>query len=103
MPLPPVNLRELQDFPPAFKEWLRQLQNFVASASGGLIPWANVSKSGSNLNELTTRDHVDTNNKQGGTSGEFYHLTSNEYASQITAVGTVTETAATRNHVRRAA
>lgn len=93
MALPPINLKEINTFPPQFKDWLRQLQTFIAGATGGVIPWSNVSKSGSNLNELTTRDHNDLTNKQGGTSGEFYHLTSIQNANQV--YGFVSETGAT--------
>ena len=92
MALPPINVKDLKDLPASFRDWLRQLQLQVAGSSGS-VPWGNVSKSGSNLNEIVTRNHVDTQNKQGGTTNEFYHLTAVEYANQV--YDTVTETLAT--------
>ena len=85
MALVPFDLKSLGTLPPILRDWVRQLQLQVAAAAGGLTPWANVSKTGSNLNEIVTRNHVDTQNKQGGTTNEFYHLT----AAQNTIVGTL--------------
>ena len=93
MALSPVDLKQLKDLPQAFRDWLRQLQQQVGSGAGGTIPWANVNKSGSNLNEIVTRNHVDTQNKQGGTTNQFYHLTLLEWQNQ--GYDTVTETGAT--------
>jgi hypothetical protein len=76
--LPPVPLRDIKDLPYTLQEWLRKIQQLVSSATGA-IPWIIVDKTGSNLTDLTTRNHNDLQNKQGGTSSEYYHLTSAEY------------------------
>lgn len=58
----------------AWDEWYRQLAAYVAG-SGGLIAWNAVSKTGANITDIPTRNHNNLQNIQGGTSGEFYHLT----------------------------
>ena len=55
MALVPFDLKSLGTLPPILRDWVRQLQLQVAAAAGGLTPWANVSKTGSNLNEIVTR------------------------------------------------
>lgn len=69
-------------------EWYRQLRDFLV-ASGGTIPWASVSKTGSNLTDLATYQHNTLQSLQGGTAGEYYHLTSAQ-ATDLTNGGTTT-------------
>lgn len=56
-------------------EWYRQLRDFLV-AEGGTIPWNSVDKTGSNLTDIATRQHNALQSLQGGTAGEYYHLTS---------------------------
>lgn len=56
-----------------FKEWLNTLYKYVSAAAGS-IPWASVSKDGSSLADLTTKNHYDLDNISG--SSEGYHLSS---------------------------
>lgn len=74
MAINPLPLADIGDFPFSFQEWLRQIQLLVGGTTG-LIPWANVSKTGSNLTDLVTRVHNDLQSIQGGAAGEEYHLT----------------------------
>jgi hypothetical protein len=71
LPPPPVG-SEPNSF--VWIEWYRALRNFLV-AEGGTIPWNSVSKTGSNLNEIATREHNVLQSFQGGTTGERYHLT----------------------------
>jgi hypothetical protein len=69
LPLPP--------HPPTgnstFDRWLILLRKRINSA--GQILWAYLDFSGSNLTDLETRNHNDLQTLQGGTAGEYYHLT----------------------------
>ena len=74
MALPPLNFNSLE-LPTALKDWLRQVRNSI-DGQLALIPWASIDKTGSNLSELITRNHNDLQSIQGGSAGEYYHLTS---------------------------
>ena len=78
LPPPPVN-----DQPGSFAwlEWYRQLRNYVSTS--GSVPWYIINFSGSNLTDLATRLHNQTQGLQGGTSGEMYHLTSTQHSGII--------------------
>ena len=58
------------------------------------IAWTKLNKTGSNLTDMATRNHVDLQSLQGGTTAEYYHLTSaqNTYVVALVAAGvTVSE------------
>lgn len=91
--LPPLNYQEFKDLPYTVQEYLRILRGIVVGAVSGAVPWTSVDKSGSNLNEIVTRDHADLQNFQGGSAGQRYHLTSAQAATVATLVsGTYTPT-----------
>jgi hypothetical protein len=69
-------------------EWYRQLRDFLV-AEGGTIPWNSVDKTGANLTDLPTRTHNSLQSLQGGTTGEYYHLTSAQ-ATDLTDSGLTT-------------
>lgn len=75
----------------AWLEWYRQLRSYVSQT--GSVPWNVVDKAGSNLTDIVTRNHNNLQTIQGGSSGQYYHLTSAEYtiASGLTH-GTYTPT-----------
>lgn len=75
-PQPPLNDKQ-QPLTRAWHRWYDQLSRFL-SDSVGLIPWANVNKSGANLTDIPTRLHNDLQAIQGGTSNDYYHLTVNQ-------------------------
>ena len=78
LPPPPI-----QDKPGSFTwlEWYRQLRAYVSTS--GSVPWYVINFAGSNITDIALRDHANLQNLQGGTAGEYYHLTS----AQITALG----------------
>ena len=81
--LPPPPIGE----PPnsfAWQQWYIALQN-IFSSTGGTIPWNLIDTSGSDLTDIVTRVHNTLQSLQGGTTGEFYHITS----AQNTLVGTL--------------
>ncbi len=69
-------------------EWYRQLRDFLV-AEGGTIPWNSIDTTGSNLTDIATRAHSSLQSLQGGTTGEYYHLTSTQL-TDLTDGGTTT-------------
>jgi hypothetical protein len=43
--------------------------------------WSQIDKAGSNLTEIVTRRHRDLQDLQGGTTAEYYHLTSAQHST----------------------
>ena len=64
-------------------DWYEKLRNILNS---GEVPvhWSNIIFTGSNLTDLSTRNHNDLQNIQGGSSGQYNHLTNAEVASLST-------------------
>lgn len=60
-------------------EWFNKL--YVRVNAAGQVIWNQISFAGSNLTDIETRNHNDLQNIQGGTSGQYYHLTQAEYDS----------------------
>lgn len=52
----------------------------------GNLSWASVDTTGSSLTDIITRNHNDLQTLQGGTSGEYYHLTSAQRTALTTSV-----------------
>lgn len=51
------------EFPYSWQKWFSSVQSLLSSASAsGLILWASVSKVGSNLTDIATRNHADLQN-----------------------------------------
>lgn len=47
----------------------------------GTIPWSTLDFTGSSITDIFDREHNHLQSLQGGTSGEYYHLTAAEYSS----------------------
>lgn len=69
----------------AWMDWYNKLQQFVSQ--GGIVPWANIDFTGSNLADIVNKPHNILSGLQGGTTGEYFHLTSAEYAALGTPTG----------------
>jgi hypothetical protein len=67
-------------------EWFRQLRNYITVT--GSVPWGIINFAGSNITDIISRSHQNLQALQGGTSGEYYHLTANQ-ASKLTTFPTV--------------
>jgi hypothetical protein len=67
-----------------WNDWYEKLRTLVNN-SGIAVLWTNIDFTGSNLTNIVTRNHSDTQGLQGGTSGQYYHLTS----AQHTALGNI--------------
>lgn len=64
--------------------WLNLLWRKFTAA--GELAWSLIDKTGSNLTDIETRNHNDLQSFDGGTAGEYYHLTSVEYTGTGTGV-----------------
>ena len=78
LPPPPIN-----DAPGSFVwlEWYRELRNYISQS--GSVPWSVIDFAGSDISSISVRNHNSLQNIQGGTSGQYYHLT----AAQVAAIG----------------
>lgn len=63
----------------AWLDWYNKLQQFVSQ--GGVVPWANIDFTGSDISDIVNRNHNSLTSIQGGTTGEFFHLTAAQHAS----------------------
>jgi hypothetical protein len=85
--LPPAPIGE----PPgsfAWEQWYTLLTNLYTST--GAIPWDSIDTTGSNITDIATRDHNNLQSIQGGTSGEYYHLTSAQQSRIATGMSPIT-------------
>lgn len=81
--LPPAPINEPQgSF--AWQQWYSQLSNLYSVS--GAIPWSAINTNGSNITDIASRAHNNLQSTQGGTSGEYYHLTSAEHTELQTVV-----------------
>ena len=62
------------EFSYAWREWLRRTHIRVTGTAQ--ILWGQLDMTGSNLIDILTRRHRDLQDLQGGTTAEYYHLTS---------------------------
>lgn len=76
LPPPPVN-----DKPGSFAwlEWYRQLRAYVSTS--GSVPWYIINFAGSNITDIALRDHNQLQGVQGGTTGQKFHLTQDQYSA----------------------
>jgi hypothetical protein len=63
-----------------WNDWYEKLRTIVNEGSISVL-WSNINFSGSSLTDLASRAHNNLQSSQGGTAGEFYHLTAAEYAA----------------------
>jgi len=68
----------------AWLEWFRQLRTYISTV--GSVPWNIIDFTGSTLSSIASRSHQVLQALQGGTTGEYYHLTSSEYTGSGTGV-----------------
>lgn len=82
LPPPPINE------PPgslAWQQWYIALTSLFGTS--GAIPWIAVDTAGSNITDIATRPHNSLQSLQGGTSNEYYHLTSAQHTTLTTLAG----------------
>ena len=77
LPPPPNPDADINDY--SWRDWFRQLRDYVVSA--GSILWSQIDFTGSNITDIVTRRHQDLQALQGGSSSlnQYYHLTAAQY------------------------
>ena len=76
--LPPPPTQAAQgDF--IWTAWYNSLYSLLTTT--GTLAWGQLDKTGSKLSDLADRPHSALTGFQGGTTGEYYHLTAAQYAS----------------------
>ena len=74
LPPPPTN-DQTGSF--AWLEWFRQLRNYITQV--GSVPWSIINFAGSTIADIANRSHQLLQGLQGGTTGQYYHLTQAQY------------------------
>ena len=67
-----------------WNDWYEKIRNLINSGTISQL-WASIDFTASNITDIVTRAHNNLQSFQGGTAGEYYHLTS----AQNTTVGTL--------------
>ena len=100
-PITPPPFSDLKTLPIAYQQWFQRIKDFTNQVGTETIPWVRVSKAGSNLTDLTTRNHNDLSNIFGGTTSDYYHFTASQHASltALTTVSSLTTLNATQGYV----
>jgi len=75
LPPPPLPNPNVNDY--AWRDWFRQLRGQWSDL--GEVLWTNIDFTGSNLTDIVSRAHNNLQSIQGGTAGEYYHLTSAQH------------------------
>jgi hypothetical protein len=62
-----------------WNDWYEKLRQLINTGSVTVL-WSNINFSGSNITDIASRAHNNLQSIQGGSAGEYYHLTAAEYA-----------------------
>lgn len=73
--LPPPPTQE-DNFSSNWRVWLLKVKEQLSTLS--TIAWSIIDFTGSNITSIATREHNDLQSIQGGTTNEYYHLTSGQ-------------------------
>lgn len=63
-----------------WNDWYEKLRTIVNQGSISVL-WANINFSGSDITSIASRAHNNLQSLQGGTAGEYFHLTAAQYAA----------------------
>jgi hypothetical protein len=94
--IPPVPLKEKDLKTWVWQEWFRQVRDRV-NTSLTSVTWGSIDFTGSTLDDILTKNHNQLTSIQGGTSGEYYHLTSAQASGLTGGTGTTLHTHAHNN------
>ena len=70
-----------------WNDWYEKLRNLINSGTISQL-WSSLDFTASNITDIVTRNHNNLQGFQGGTAGEYYHLTSAEHTS-LTSIPTL--------------
>jgi len=88
--IPPIPKELLTPDSYIWRDWFNNLRNILVGSIEGTVAWASLNFTGSNITDLVSRRHTDLQNLQGGTAGQYYHLTAADYTSVTTTFGSQT-------------
>ena len=74
IPPTPLNAPMSSD---VWNRWLETVRQIINNSAVGVL-WANINFAGSNLTDLAVREHNSLQALQGGTAGDYYHITNAE-------------------------
>lgn len=77
----PVPLQDMKNLPISYQRWLDKLKTLLENQITGIVEWTQVSKSGANITDIPNRAHNNLTALDGGSSGEYYHLTASQHNS----------------------
>jgi hypothetical protein len=83
---PPIPKEPIEPNSQIWREWFNRLRNTIVGNIEGVVSWISINFTGSDIKDIVARSHQDLQNLQGGTAGQYYHLTSTQLAN----LGTVT-------------
>lgn len=66
-----------------WNDWYEKLRTIVNTGAVSVI-WSNINFAGSSLSDLASRSHNVLQSIQGGTTGEYYHLTALHHSRATT-------------------
>jgi len=70
-----------------WNQWYEQLRNLVNNANI-TVTWNNIDFTGSNITDISNRAHNNLTGFQGGSAGEYYHLTNAQHTEATAARST---------------
>lgn len=73
-----------------WKDWFTKIQRQLGPGASGTIAWNSIDFTASNITSILTRRHNDLQTLQGGTTAQYYHLSSADYVGNGT--GTLVRT-----------
>jgi hypothetical protein len=76
--LPPIPNNPITDVF-VWRDWFFKVSQLLVQQAS--IAWTSLDFTGSNLQDIQTRQHNALQSIQGGIAGQFYHLTATEYAT----------------------
>lgn len=63
-----------------WNDWYEKLRTLINTGTV-TVTWSNIDFSGSNITDIVGRAHNNLQSLQGGTAGEYYHLTAAQHAA----------------------
>ena len=80
----PVPFPDVRDLPLSYQRWFNSLRQLIEQSITGTIPWSQVDKAGANITDIPNRAHNNLTAFDGGSSGEYFHLTASQHNSFTT-------------------
>jgi hypothetical protein len=68
-----------------WNDWYEKLRQLINNGLVGVL-WSNINFSGSNITSIASRNHNQLQAFNGGTSGEYFHLTSLQHSRATTVI-----------------